>query len=75
MSDVELLDIARFCNCFPNIDMSYGVQDNEILGLGKTSHCRLVLSRIWKEGQRWDRFILIDVLKPKRKDGGLFLVT
>lgn len=35
MSDVELLDIARFCNCFPNIGMSYGVQDNENVRAGE----------------------------------------
>ncbi|GAY49356.1 hypothetical protein CUMW_118490 [Citrus unshiu] len=40
-----------------------GVQDNEMLGLGKTSHCRLVLSRIYKEGQRKSR-VELDFAAP-----------
>ncbi|XP_065880801.1 DExH-box ATP-dependent RNA helicase DExH12-like [Euphorbia lathyris] len=35
MSDPQLLDIVRFCNRFPNIDMSYEVVDNEHVRVGE----------------------------------------
>ncbi|CBI36671.3 unnamed protein product, partial [Vitis vinifera] len=34
MSDSQLLDIARFCNRFPNIDITYEVLDSENLRAG-----------------------------------------
>lgn len=35
MSDSQLLDIARFCNHFPNIDLSYEVLHNDTVRIGE----------------------------------------
>ncbi|GER32011.1 U5 small nuclear ribonucleoprotein helicase [Striga asiatica] len=35
MSDAQLMDIARFCNRFPNIDLSYDVPGADNVGVGE----------------------------------------
>ncbi|KAJ4702368.1 DExH-box ATP-dependent RNA helicase [Melia azedarach] len=45
MSDLQLLDIARFCNRFPNIDMSYEVQDGENVRAGEDITLQVTLER------------------------------
>ncbi|KAK1564574.1 hypothetical protein Q3G72_006114 [Acer saccharum] len=45
MPDIQLLDIARFCNRFPNIDMSYEVQDVENISAGEDITLQVTLER------------------------------
>ncbi|GAV65809.1 DEAD domain-containing protein/Helicase_C domain-containing protein/Sec63 domain-containing protein [Cephalotus follicularis] len=45
MSDAQLLDIARFCNRFPNIDMSYDVIEGENVGAGEDITLQVTLER------------------------------
>ncbi|KAE8057467.1 hypothetical protein FH972_014157 [Carpinus fangiana] len=45
MSDEQLLDIARFCNRFPNIDMTYEVLDNDRVRAGRDMMLQVTLER------------------------------
>ncbi|XP_018491321.2 DExH-box ATP-dependent RNA helicase DExH12 [Raphanus sativus] len=45
MDDTKLLDIARFCNRFPNIDLSYEVVGGEEVTPGKDVTLQVVLER------------------------------
>lgn len=45
MSDLQLLDIARFCNRFPNIDMSYEVLDSDSVRAGEEATVLVTLER------------------------------
>ncbi|KAG1326813.1 DExH-box ATP-dependent RNA helicase DExH12 [Cocos nucifera] len=45
MSDSQLLDIARFCNRFPNIDMTYEVLDSDDVRPGKNITLQVTLER------------------------------
>ncbi|CAN0921129.1 DExH-box ATP-dependent RNA helicase DExH12 [Linum grandiflorum] len=45
MSDMELLDIAKFCNRYPNIDMVYEVVDGENVKAGDDVTLQVVLER------------------------------
>ena len=45
MSDSQLLDIARFCNRFPNIDMTYEILDSENLRAGDDVMLQVTLER------------------------------
>nr|XP_023887210.1 DExH-box ATP-dependent RNA helicase DExH12-like [Quercus suber]XP_023887211.1 DExH-box ATP-dependent RNA helicase DExH12-like [Quercus suber]XP_023887212.1 DExH-box ATP-dependent RNA helicase DExH12-like [Quercus suber]XP_023887213.1 DExH-box ATP-dependent RNA helicase DExH12-like [Quercus suber] len=45
MSDEQLLDIARFCNRFPNIDMTYEVLENGNVGAGEDITLQVTLER------------------------------
>lgn len=45
MSDSQLMDIAKFCNRFPNIDMSYEVLDSENIRAGEDFTLMVTLKR------------------------------
>ncbi|GLU00131.1 hypothetical protein SLE2022_175230 [Rubroshorea leprosula] len=45
MKDQQLLDIAKFCNRFPNIDMSYDVIDGENVRVGEDVMLQVTLER------------------------------
>lgn len=45
MSDSQLMDIARFCNRFPNIDLAYDVLDNENIRAGEDISVHVTLER------------------------------
>ncbi|XP_050210373.1 DExH-box ATP-dependent RNA helicase DExH12-like [Mercurialis annua] len=45
MTDSQLLDIARFCNRFPNIDMSYEVVDGDDVRAGEDITLQVALER------------------------------
>jgi pre-mRNA-splicing helicase BRR2 len=45
MSDEQLLDIARFCNRFPNIDMTYEVLDSDKARAGRDMMLQVTLER------------------------------
>ncbi|KAJ0105768.1 hypothetical protein Patl1_18839 [Pistacia atlantica] len=45
MSDSQLTDIAGFCNRFPNVDMSYEVQDGDNVRVGDEITLQVTLER------------------------------
>ncbi|KAF7817694.1 DExH-box ATP-dependent RNA helicase DExH12 [Senna tora] len=45
MSDLQLLDIARFCNRFPNIDLSYEVLESDFVRAGEDITVLVTLER------------------------------
>ncbi|KAH9677828.1 DExH-box ATP-dependent RNA helicase DExH12 [Citrus sinensis] len=74
MSDVQLLDIARFCNRFPNIDMSYKVQDSEnVRAGGEDTTLQVVLER--DLGGRTELGPVYSNRYPKAKEEGWWLVV
>ncbi|KAL3514908.1 hypothetical protein ACH5RR_027625 [Cinchona calisaya] len=45
MSDSQLMDIARFCNRFPNIDLAYDVPESENVRAGENISVHVTLER------------------------------
>ncbi|KAL2232973.1 UNVERIFIED_CONTAM: DExH-box ATP-dependent RNA helicase DExH12 [Sesamum indicum] len=45
MSDLQLMDIARFCNRFPNIDLTYEVLDSDNVRTGEDVSVHVSLER------------------------------
>ena len=45
MTDVEMADVARFCNRYPNIELAYDVLDKEGLQSGKPVNIEVKLER------------------------------
>lgn len=73
MSDAQLLDIARFCNRFPNIDMTYEVLDSEDVRPAKDITLQVTLERDL-EGR--SEIGPVDALRyPKPKEEGWWLVV
>ncbi|XP_008811841.2 DExH-box ATP-dependent RNA helicase DExH12-like [Phoenix dactylifera] len=73
MSDSQLLDIARFCNRFPNIDMTYEVLDSEDVRPGKDITLQVTLERDL-EGR--SEVGSVDAPRyPKSKEEGWWLVV
>ncbi|KAG8632236.1 DExH-box ATP-dependent RNA helicase DExH12 [Manihot esculenta] len=73
MSDSQLLDIVRFCNRFPNIDMSYEVMDGEHVKAGEDITLLVTLERDL-EG-RTDVGTVDAPRYPKAKEEGWWLVV
>ncbi|KAL0352553.1 UNVERIFIED_CONTAM: DExH-box ATP-dependent RNA helicase DExH13 [Sesamum calycinum] len=67
MSDSQLMDIARFCNRFPNIDLTYEVLDSDNVGAGEDVSVHVSLNEILKEGQKLDLWMHLDILNQKRR--------
>ncbi|CAA0806975.1 U5 small nuclear ribonucleoprotein helicase-putative [Striga hermonthica] len=73
MSDAQLMDIARFCNRFPNIDLSYDVPDADNVGAGEDLSIIVSLERDL-EGRV--EVGPVDAPKyPKSKEEGWWLVV
>ncbi|CAA7040048.1 unnamed protein product [Microthlaspi erraticum] len=73
MKDSELLDIARFCNRFPNIDLTYEVVDSEEVTPGKEVSLQVMLERDM-EGRT--EVGPVDAPRyPKTKEEGWWLVV
>ncbi|EOA39471.1 hypothetical protein CARUB_v10008066mg [Capsella rubella] len=73
MEDVQLLDIARFCNRFPNIDLTYEVVDSEEVTPGKEVTLQVMLERDM-DGRT--EVGPVDSLRyPKTKEEGWWLVV
>ncbi|KDP36726.1 hypothetical protein JCGZ_08017 [Jatropha curcas] len=73
MSDSQLLDIVRFCNRFPNIDMSYEVIDGEHVRVGEDITLQVTLERDM-EGRT--EVGPVDAPRyPKAKEEGWWLVV
>ncbi|KAK8999013.1 hypothetical protein V6N11_070192 [Hibiscus sabdariffa] len=73
MSDLQLLDIAKFCNRFPNIDLSYEVIDGENVRAGEYVTLQVTLERDL-EGKT--EVGPVDAPRyPKAKDEGWWLVV
>ena len=45
MTDVQMADVARFCNRYPNIELAYDVLDKEGLQSGKPVNIEVKLER------------------------------
>ncbi|XP_076912670.1 DExH-box ATP-dependent RNA helicase DExH12-like [Bidens hawaiensis] len=73
MSDSQLMDIAKFCNRFPNIDLSYDVLDSENIIAGEDMTVVVTLERDL-EGRTEVR--PVDAPRyPKSKEEGWWLVV
>ncbi|AAD30595.1 Putative RNA helicase [Arabidopsis thaliana] len=73
MSDAQLLDIARFCNRFPNIDLTYEIVGSEEVNPGKEVTLQVMLERDM-EGRT--EVGPVDSLRyPKTKEEGWWLVV
>ncbi|KAK8609365.1 hypothetical protein V6N13_061814 [Hibiscus sabdariffa] len=73
MSDLQLLDIAKFCNRFPNIDLSYELIDSENVRAGEYVMLQVTLERDL-EGKT--KVGPVDAPRyPKAKDEGWWLVV
>ncbi|KAL0446212.1 UNVERIFIED_CONTAM: DExH-box ATP-dependent RNA helicase DExH12 [Sesamum latifolium] len=73
MSDSQLMDIARFCNRFPNIDLTYEVLDSDNVGAGEDVSVHVSLERDL-EGRT--EVGPVDAPKyPKSKEEGWWLVV
>uniref|UniRef100_A0A7N0T061 RNA helicase n=1 Tax=Kalanchoe fedtschenkoi TaxID=63787 RepID=A0A7N0T061_KALFE len=73
MSDSQLLDIARFCNRFPNIDMTYELLDAENVRAGEDITLQVNLERDM-EG-RTEAGPVDAPRYPKSKEEGWWLVV
>nr|GLL37108.1 DExH-box ATP-dependent RNA helicase DExH12-like [Ipomoea trifida] len=74
ISDSQLMDIARFCNCFPNIDLAYEVVDSENVSVGgKDISMQVTLERDL-EG-RTEVGPVFAPRYPKTKDEGWWIVV
>ncbi|KAG6487258.1 DExH-box ATP-dependent RNA helicase DExH12-like [Zingiber officinale] len=73
MSDSQLLDIARFCNRYPNIDMAYEVLEGEDIRPGENVTMQVMLERD-HEG-RADIGPVDAPRYPKPKEEGWWLVV
>ncbi|XP_059634391.1 DExH-box ATP-dependent RNA helicase DExH12-like [Cornus florida] len=72
MSDAQLIDIARFCNRFPNIDLEYEVLDNENVMAGEDVTLQVSLERDLERGTEVGP---VDAPRyPKAKEEGWWLV-
>ncbi|KAF8377551.1 hypothetical protein HHK36_030933 [Tetracentron sinense] len=73
MSDLQLLDIARFCNRFPNIDMTYEVLESDDVRAGEDVSLQVTLERDL-EGR--SEVGSVDAPRyPKAKEEGWWLVV
>lgn len=45
LTDVQMADVARFCNRYPNIEMSYEVQDKDRIHSGSSVNVIVQLER------------------------------
>ncbi|XP_033132908.1 DExH-box ATP-dependent RNA helicase DExH12-like [Brassica rapa] len=73
ISDTELLDIAKFCNRFPNIDLTYEVVGSEDVTPGKEVTLQVTLERDM-EGRT--EVGAVDAPRyPKTKEEGWWLVV
>ncbi|MCD7464095.1 DExH-box ATP-dependent RNA helicase DExH12 [Datura stramonium] len=73
MSDLQLLDIARFCNRFPNIDLTYDVLDSDNVSAGDDVTVQVTLERDL-EG-RTEVGPVFAPRYPKAKEEGWWLVV
>ncbi|BBM97599.1 pre-mRNA-splicing helicase BRR2 [Marchantia polymorpha subsp. ruderalis] len=73
MTSAQLLDIARVCNRFPNIDLGYDVLDKEDISTGETVTLQVTLERELEARQELGP---VDAPRfPKPKEEGWWLVV
>ncbi|KAJ1698273.1 hypothetical protein LUZ63_006785 [Rhynchospora breviuscula] len=73
MSDAQLMDIVRFCNRYPNIDMAYEVLDGEDVGPGDNVTLQVTLER---DLEGMSEVGPVDAQRfPKPKEEGWWLVV
>ncbi|KAL8523831.1 hypothetical protein ACS0TY_013704 [Phlomoides rotata] len=70
---MQMMDIARFCNRFPNIDLTYDVLDSEIVRAGEDISLKVSLER---DLQGRTEVGAVDAPRyPKSKEEGWWLVV
>ncbi|KAF8377969.1 hypothetical protein HHK36_031358 [Tetracentron sinense] len=74
MSDSQLLDIAWFCNRFPNIDLTYKVLESDNVRAGVDFTLQVSLERDL-EGRRSEVGPVVAPRYPKAKEEGWWLVV
>ncbi|KAL8109951.1 DExH-box ATP-dependent RNA helicase DExH12-like [Apium graveolens] len=73
MNDAQLIEIAKFCNRFPNIDLTYDILDNQNIRAGEDISLQVTLERDL-EGRT--EVGPVDAPKyPKAKEEGWWLVV
>eukprot|EP01018_Ginkgo_biloba_P013775 Gb_27895 [translate_table: standard] len=73
MTDAQLLDIARFCNRFPNIDLAYDVIESDDVRAGENVTLQVTLERDLEGRQELGP---VDAPRfPKPKEEGWWLVV
>lgn len=73
MSDAQLMDIARVCNRFPNIDLVHEVLDSDDISAGETVTLQVTLEREMEGRQELGP---VDAPRfPKPKEEGWWLVV
>ncbi|KAL7228567.1 hypothetical protein ACSBR2_007309 [Camellia fascicularis] len=73
MLDSQLMDIARFCNCYPNVDLMYDVLDSDNVRVGEDVSLQVTLQRDI-EGQT--EVGPVDAPRyPKAKEEGWWLIV
>ncbi|XP_061339283.1 DExH-box ATP-dependent RNA helicase DExH13 [Gastrolobium bilobum] len=73
MPDLQLLDIAQFCNRFPNIDLSYEVLDSDNVRAGEDITIQVTLERDLESKTELGP---VDAPRyPKAKEEGWWLVV
>ncbi|VFQ99826.1 unnamed protein product [Cuscuta campestris] len=73
MSDSQLMDIARFCNRFPNVDLTYDVLDDGNVRAGDNVSLQVTLERDLEGGTEVGP--VFAPRYPKSKDEGWWLVV
>ncbi|KAG2296108.1 hypothetical protein Bca52824_042777 [Brassica carinata] len=75
MSNAQLLDIARFCNRYPNIDLAYEVVDSKEVTPGKEITLQLMLQRDMEMEGRTQVGSVEAPRYPKTKEEGWWVVV
>lgn len=45
LSDAQMADVARFCNRYPNIELTYEIEDKDNIHSGSSVHVNVQLER------------------------------
>ncbi|CAN6808070.1 unnamed protein product [Brassica oleracea] len=75
MSNTQLLDIARFCNRYPNIDLAYEVVDSKEVTPGKEITLQVMLERDMEMEGRTHVGSVDAPRYPKTKEEGWWVVV
>lgn len=69
LSTSKLADVARFCNQYPNIEISYDIPDKNDVTAGSTVHVNVAIERADEELGP-----VIEPLFPQKREEGWWLV-
>jgi pre-mRNA-splicing helicase BRR2 len=77
MGEAQLMDVARFCNRYPNIEMNYSVEKEDVVRVGDSVAVNVVLQRDEEEGAEEGAPLapVIAPFFPQRKDEAWWLAV